>query len=117
MRNWRPFPHPPTPSPKEGEGEQKPPLPRRERGSRSPLSQGGRGGRGVRVTKSPSDRVHGPLRFDEAGRVDLVALPLVAHVLPDHLGKSSIVRGAAQQRLDIHLVQGKQAVAYLAIGG
>jgi uncharacterized protein len=66
---------------------------------------------------SAADGVHGARRLDEARRVDLVPLPLVAHVPADRLRQGRVVRPAAQEGLDVGLGQREQAVAQLALAG
>src|SRR5262245_23674405 len=70
-----------------------------------------------RAATLPADGVHGPQGLDEAGRVDLVPLPLGVNASPDYAG--DLFRGGApaQQGLDVRLVQGEKAVAELAVGG
>src|SRR5579884_646014 len=64
---------------------------------RSPTARG--------ETKSlTADGVHGPQRLDESRRVDLVALPLIADILPNHLRQQRVIVTTAQQRFDINFV-------------
>ena len=83
------------------------------------LIQGGadRGGPGVRrsLAISPADRVHQPFRLDEPGRIDLMPFPLGRDALADRPDDLVVGRAAAEQRADVGFIEGKQAIAELAI--
>src|SRR6185437_6082915 len=66
---------------------------------------------------SSADGVHGAQRLDEPRRVDFVSFPFFAHVLPDHLRQSRVVRRLAQQRPNIHLVEREQTITQFAVRG
>jgi radical SAM superfamily enzyme YgiQ (UPF0313 family) len=64
-----------------------------------------------------SNRVHRPRRGDEASAVDLVAFPLGGDRGADDAGDLLVGSAAAQQALDVGLLDREQAVAQGAVGG
>src|SRR5947209_3781346 len=67
--------------------------------------------------RSAADRVHGAVRLHERRRVESVPLPLRPDGAAEHVGQGVVVRHvAAEQRLDVRLVEREQAVPQLALG-
>src|SRR5437588_368064 len=55
----------------------------------------------------PANGVHGAQRLEEAGGVDLVPLPLGPHAATDDVSDGAVRSLAAQQALDIDLIEGE----------